>query len=807
MPHPSILIAFGAYGMRMLRNFLASAATRGVLVWDEEGVVGSLNERRLQALSLFWIPEKIGSRDGQPAENAQFESDYELMDDLFRQIEVMDGTFADIRTALEEGVDTEKKRLLDPRRHGETNMPGLDVFILAQPTSQDMIGLVRNLTEPSMSKLASDPSFETAHATSLLNFIQIFDFEDYWAPRMEPVREALRRMIDENRGAISSGRPTVGRMYIFDGNTAAGRRTAISRQQEAILFLEFLLLEDLRVHPDAKAFFERQYANMPPLCSIGIRVVERSSGLLRRLAAAAFARSWLDYLVTTQSIDKQDSPFFDLVKPFRDDNLGRIVGEQEMRSAARMEISQVESALLALSADQADWEERLRELATRQTESAIQRLSRKSGEQSATPSRVALKNFRDEIEQNITSAMQQRSPALTLGSVIDELQSLEDEFASVALEAKPSEDRPAPSTAPFVEASRMQREYFLYRSRQVQTAAMKTTWWPRIAIFFAVAFSPLMMRGFANGPMNDLMPSWVLAPLCALILGAVFWYFGRQFMQPALSSTAERARAFYTDHERGRLSERVRQVANSGNVAGRIEGYADLLVYGTKQYVLGALTDEIRRARLALIQRRDEVQWLRLQVGEFLRSNQVDDRNYPPRFEDGRVPSDVRFSLERTNDLTAVAESVPRNTDRFREQVGVRRLFDSWSRSYCDTFLHPIQFLDQLSTSFADKFEIDESETRRRAAQIATFLQRDVGVPVCFQWLVSDGLPAMDRGSLFPTSWQRFPGVKNALAQSGFAKHTLDTSSSERLYLIQYMLGIPAELLVKPSGVPTGEKP
>ena len=87
-----------------------------------------------------------------------------------------------------------------------------------------------------------------------------------------------------------------------------------------------------------------------------------------------------------------------------------------------------------------------------------------------------------------------------------------------------------------------------------------------------------------------------------------------------------------------------------------------------------------------------------------------------------------------------------------------------------------MQFLDELSRSFSDRFEVEESETRRRAGQIVSFLQNDLRVPVCFQWLVSEGLPTQDKGSLFPLPWQGLPGVRNALIASGFAKHMIETA-------------------------------
>ncbi len=798
MPHPSILIAFGEYGIHILRNFLASAATRGALAWDEEVAVGAVNERRLQALSLFWAPDGIGPRDANAGAGNAFENDYELMEDLFSQIERLEGSFDEIRKRLEEGVEREKRRLLDPRRHGESNLPGLDVYIIAHPTSPDMIGLIRNLTEPAMDKLSSDRSFETAQSSTKLNFIHILDFDGYWEPRMERVRATLRRMIDEGSEAISRGKPAAGRVYVFDSATASGPRRLISRQQEAVLLLEFLLLENIRSHPTGKVFFERQHAGLSPLCSVGIRVMERSSGLLRRLAAAAFAHGWLDYLASTQRIEAQEPPFDELVKPFRGESLSRMIGEPELRASAASEIAQLEHALLALPPDDEKWTERLRQCAEHGTEAAIQRLSRRSGARSADLSRVALKRFLVEIEPTITAALQERNSALTIGTVIAELQSLENEFAAASAAAKPAGPAAAPAEAPFIEAGRMQQEYLLHRSRQVQTSAMKSKLWPRVAVVFAIAFSPMLLRGVAVDPINGAVPPWVLAPVCAATLGLAFWFLGRRSMQPSLDRTAERARQFYTDPEQGRLSERVRQIVRAASVAGRIETYTDLLVHGLKQYALTAIADEFHRVRLALIKRRDEVLWLRAQVGEFLRSCQVDDRDYPPRFEDGRSLSDVRFSLEGTEDLAAVAKSLPRMPDRFRDQISSRKLFDSWSMEYSSIFLHPLQFFDQLSESFADESEVNESELRRRSTQITGFIQGDAkGVPVCFHWLVTDGLPILESGCLIPEMWQNRQSINTALSVSGFGQHKITSPGTERLYLLHSLMGIPSELLIR----------
>jgi hypothetical protein len=160
----------------------------------------------------------------------------------------------------------------------------------------------------------------------------------------------------------------------------------------------------------------------------------------------------------------------------------------------------------------------------------------------------------------------------------------------------------------------------------------------------------------------------------------------------------------------------------------------------------------------------------------------------------------VRYSLETDDDLAAVAQSVPRRADRFRELVASSKLFDLWSQPYCDTFLHPVPFLDRLSERFQDRLELDEGESRRRAQKIAYFLENQANVPVCFRWLAEGGLPTPERGSLFPVIWNSLPGVHQALISAGFSRRVVETPNTERLYLFESVLGVPNELLVRARG-------
>jgi hypothetical protein len=800
--HPTILIGYGAYGLRVMHSFLAGAAARGALVWDQQDSVGALNERRLHSLSLLWVPDTFPFPEQQVSADLLGHSGYELMDDLYSQVQEVSGTADEIKARLADLADEEKRRLLDARRRNQANIAGLDVIVIAQPTREEIVGAVRDLIEPVMVRLASDPGFATVQEGSdaLLNFMEILDFDEYWSPRMEPVRYALQLALQQHDEGLAAGRPTVGRVYLFDGNTAGGHRSAESRLQEVVLLLELLLLEGLRESPDTRTLYRRERLSIPPVCTVGVRVVERSSGLLRRLAAAAFARGWLAHIGSAGKAKTRVSPFAELLDNFRGGKLSASIGESALTGAASQEIARVGDALLAISPDEADWGDRLTKEADRQTEAAVLRLSRQSGAQSARLTQGVLKDFRENLEQTITAAMQDSMQQQTLGSVIDELGQLEDEFTRAVMEAEPEAGPEVSAEKVFEEAARMQREYNMYRVRQVQTAQFATRWWPRAAILFAVALTPMILRGIAELWYDNPVPVWAQVLVCAGILGGIFWLFGAKMIQPQLERIARRAREFYTDRERGRLAERVRKAAASPLVGGRIENHARLLVFGLKQYVWGVVAGELQRARTMLMRRREEVDWLQRQVGEFLVSYQVDATRELPVFQAGRATGDVRYSLETDDDLAAVAQSVPRRADRFRELVASSKLFDLWSQPYCDTFLHPVPFLDRLSERFQDRLELDEGESRRRAQKIAYFLENQANVPVCFRWLAEGGLPTPERGSLFPVIWNSLPGVHQALISAGFSRRVVETPNTERLYLFESVLGIPNELLVRARG-------
>jgi len=796
--HPTILIGYGAYGLRVMHQFLAGAAARGALVWDREAEVGSLNERQLHSLSLLWVPDGFRFEDQKVPKDLLDQSGYELMEDLYSQVTEVTGSNDEVKRKLPGLVEREKNRLLNARRRNESRVSGIDIIVLAQPTREEIVGWLRDLLEPVMARMAEDPAFSDVRegsADTRLNFIEVLDFQDYWSPEMADVRQALQLALRAHDEGLVSGRPTLGRVYLFDGNTAGGKRTAESRIDEVVLLLELLLLESLRENPNTRNLYRREQLKVSPVATIGVRVVERSSGLLRRLAAAGFAHGWLAHLATASSAAAATGVFADLVAPFRGEKLAATVGENALSIAAAQELTGLTKALLDVSPAEADWGARLQADAQRLTESVVLRLSRLSGDQSLNLIESSLKTLQDELESAITASIKDPIRPLTLGGLIDRLGAIEEEFSAAIVQAEPPVSVAPLSDKVFREADRMQREYRMFLSRQVQTARLAARWWPRAAILFAVAVTPLFLRGAADlGLEASMFPDWAQVLVSVVLSGGLFWWFGRKPIQAHLERTVERARAFYTDPDRGRLAERVRAAAASPFVAGRIEAHACLLSFGLKQYAAGVVAAEFQRARSILIKRRNEVEWLRRQVSEFLLSYQVDATPAIPVFQPGRVAGDVRHSLETDDDLAAVAQSVPRTPDRFRQMVASLNTFDFWAQPYCDTFLHPVAFLDKLSERFQDRLELDDQELQRRAGEIVSFLGK-AEVRVCFYWLAAGGLPPSESGALFPAAWRALPGLSHALSTAGFGERALDTPNTERLYLFHASLGVPGELL------------
>src|ERR1051326_1314736 len=107
-----------------------------------------------------------------------------MMLDLYEQIETVEAAAESLAQVLAERVDAAKRRLFKQDRmqsYQSSVSLGLDVIVLARPTHETVIGKLRELIDPVMKRLSEDPGLTAPRAGhELLNFIEIFDFEDFW---------------------------------------------------------------------------------------------------------------------------------------------------------------------------------------------------------------------------------------------------------------------------------------------------------------------------------------------------------------------------------------------------------------------------------------------------------------------------------------------------------------------------------------------------------------------------------------------------------------------------------------------------
>jgi hypothetical protein len=329
------------------------------LAWEEPRGGAAPSERRLEDLALLWVPDGRGQDDGTAGGGTAFE----MMRDLHRQVEKVDGLPQDVAFADKLSDAAEKLLSVAARAGRRGTLPlGLDVIVFAQPSSREAIGMLDRLLSRGMERLANNTNLERAvQGAQALNFIAIFDFDNYWdrSDQGRILRQAIHSSIVQWQTRRMAGKPAFGRFYLVDRHTDDGNRDESQRIDEIILFIEFLLFEGQR---DGE--LQRLYQSPldMPVATFGIRLMERSAGLLRRLAAARFGIGWLDYLVgdgSFQTAEPQQVRRY--LESYQPDALDALLDAQSLRKAVETELLALEQTLLAFPFAIDDWPQRVRE--------------------------------------------------------------------------------------------------------------------------------------------------------------------------------------------------------------------------------------------------------------------------------------------------------------------------------------------------------------------------------------------------------------------------------------------------------------
>ncbi|MFO1429788.1 MAG: hypothetical protein U1F76_06565 [Candidatus Competibacteraceae bacterium] len=816
----TLLVGYGNFGLDALRRFLASTATRGVLVWEESTGADS-NERRLCDLALLWIRDPFETGGSGTNEESILEGSHiELMRDLYQQIQTVEQAGA--KSAFEEAMEAAARVLLDAatRAARRENLPlGLDVIVLARPGNPAVIGRLTPLLVAGLERLHQYATQLQRAVTgaAALNFIQILDFANYWqrSDQGQQIRVAVQGAVERWQQRRQEGRPTFGRIYLVDGHTADGIRDERQRIDEISLFLEFLLFEGQR-GGELQPLYQALSPQEPPVATFGIRLLERSAGLLSRLAAARFGIDWLDYLAGDDTLRLAAEPveLRRQLAPYRAAELEHLVKGEGLWTELYRQLERLTQELAGLQVDLPDWPQQIQ---TRY-EQAIRRIESELATQvhnhMQTLSRDQLANLPAALHTGIDAALHHERQPTPLGAVIREVEAAVTELEQAPVGIPPTAGGSAAALAEF---ATLHRAYRRFQQEQVDADGL-ISWWPLFALVLSLGLSPVLAEvvdalakpdATAHFLVQGAYASarWLVAhpPLLIITLWLLFWGVGAKLFQRGIRGRIQRARRFWHEPERGRLVDRLRALLRpDGGLGKPLVGFLERLLQDMALSLRSEVSRELGRVLKRLQERRRELTWLREQLREFLKlyglNPTIQSEEWTRLHQE---TTGIRYAVEQYQDFQRMLQTNPPSPERFLSTQAERRPFTGWEQRYSAVFLYPLRFIDELSRQYRDPF-LEElakpglgNEQVVRSQEFRAFLKRYGTFALAFSWKAQAGVPVDRLYCLLPRIWLGLQGSRDALTDLGIVERNMLVGEDvARAYLLRLQLGVETACLL-----------
>jgi hypothetical protein len=825
---PTLVIGYGAFGLDVLRRLLASAAPRGVLAWREPKGGASPSERQLADLALLWVRDRFGLA-GQDVdeEDAREGSGIEMMRDLYRQIRRCgERGMAEIDLARE--IAAQARELLSAAaRAGRDELPlGLDVVVLARPTGPEVVGLLDQLLAAAMDELANNANLErSVQGSEPLAFTALYDFDNYWdrGDTARRTRRALRDSVDRWQRRRAERKPGFGRVYLVDGRTADGIRPDAVRLDETTLFLELLLFEGQR-DGELGRLYQSPGLHESPVATFGVRLFERSTGLLARLAAARFGIGWLDYLAGRRPFQPESQPqeLERALAPFAPAALDALLGGPTLRARLDGELAALESELVALPVEDDAWAERVGRRYEEFLDAAEGRLGKAARERLVEIGREHLTGLDARLESAVEADLHHPRQPVPLGTALAALEGAWSALdTGTAAEAPPpaatAEERSATGTLELLRTGATHAAYRRFAHGRVSAWGLRA-WWPLFALLLAVGLTPVAtdLLGEVANP-NPTAPFWrhqlyglahwlelrpaLLAPLFALAT----WAVAGMPLQRGIARRLERAGRFFTDGERGRLVDRLRaDLAPGGTLRLAAESRLGAILDDLRMAVATEVGHELGRVVARLRDRRREMAWLRDQLRAFLGLHGLAAEGEPDLLGLIRDDTGIRHGVERGVDFARMLERNPPAPERFLSLQTEATPFTGWADRYSDAFLYSLAFIDRLSRLYKDPLEEELARPgagprqSARAEELLAFLAGKGSFDLALGFKAQEGVPPDRRYALLPAGWRHLPGVLAALADLRMSgDQVLDGADTARAYLLRLQLGVAPSCLVE----------
>lgn len=822
----TLLLGYGRFGLQTLRQFLVSTATRGVLAWDASDAA-ERGARQLRDLRLLCFRDPFEKSDSGAEPAGLYGSRAELLRDLHEQIEVL----PDDPDEIKEIVIAKAGSLLNAARRAGRNrsLPlGLDVIVVVHAQDWRTLGKVRPYIKDHVIDCL-DRSFTSLRreaGASALNFIHIVDFENYWqrSPSDETARKNFRDYVEAWQRRRQEAQPTFGRIYMVDSQTPNGVRSEQERIDEISLFLEFLLFEGQRDSETMQALYQARPEDQNLLATFGIRLLERSEGLLKRLAAARFGIGWLEYLTQEQcEVETGIQSLHDVLEALLGSTLKQSVEDRKLPMEAQKLLENLTQRLDALIPEEPEWPS---QVATRSEqgmrEIEIRLATRAQEHQREIFRNGPLADLAATLRATIDRVLHHDRRPATLGQVLKELRSYQSFAESALVESPDFVSAPTPN---FQSLRQLHSRYRVFLEAQLDLNRA-TKWWVFFAFLIAIGTVPcfdLWIRAWlgqhfdpasasstmrfthevANwliGSADSLPPvpehGWALL-LAALVLGAAISYC----LARGVKRKVLRARRFWSDLERGRLSDA--QASLSEELAQIQKEWVERLHLDLASNVRNAASRELSQLLPQLAQRRREIDWLKSQLRDFLDMHGLTEQSPPDNWTRISRADGIRHALERSEDLERMLASNQLNAGRFQSMQAGKKPFADWNERYSSAFLYPLGFIDELSESYRGAEQDSESGHEYRqategSAHLLDFLKRHArDFSTAFRWKTQDGVPQDSVFCLLPSLWLNLPGVRETLTEQGVVEdHRLRGADPARAYLLRVKIGVDTSCLL-----------
>ncbi|MFH1468441.1 MAG: hypothetical protein ABIO70_28890 [Pseudomonadota bacterium] len=818
--YPTIVLGFGAYGARVLRRLLRSTALRGVLVWEDVHGGASPADRRLKDLRLLWVP--AGDSAALGAEGGASEQDsVALFQDIYRLIKRVPATTTEPQV-LERELN-QAARELTSAVSGKRPL-GLDVIVLAHPETRQMVGALNALLPSAMNRLATFPNLRPTSATNhRLNFVQVVDFENYHSPEAsgQDLRRAFHTYLTHWEGCYAQSKPgSIGfaRTYLVDGHPEGRVCTLDQRIDEVSLFLEFLIFEGLRANKEMKALWQRLQEGETTLGTFGIRMLERSEGLTRRLAAAWFGARWLHYLAgdAEAAHPPGDNPadlqtregFRARIEKVRPAQMGQARLAEQAESMVREAIEQLELAMGGISIEGEDWAQAVMDQARAGIHAFQRRLGDWEHQELASLAQSQLTPVRRDLEKEIDKALTARNP-LPIGVVIAEVEGVWKDI----LDEKPQPaERREGLRAWKAELDALQRRFVEFRGAHTRPNLLKG-WWLPMAALLAAGITPLLSGFLLEVPepasthgllvrLHRLLqvvaaPAWL-----GLILLALFWVLGFLVPQRKVTYVYKRALEFWRHPTRGRFAGQLRRALGPGGV---IRSTMDRLVHGTLEDVDATMRSELRKELVRMLDRlkarRAEACWLENQLGSFLKNYGLDAATTPEGLKEMPDRGNAVWSpTHQVEDLKLVMAQNPLEAVVFQERQASLRVLHAWNEEYCASFLYPIDFMETLAGALVVPASSAGGGAKPAPSLVAgpavAFVKDKGKFAVAFHLDKAQGVTTIQQRAVIPKGSDLISGLDAPLNDQGFmGDDRVEGRDPERLYLLRLQQNISLDRL------------